>query len=92
MQFFKQLSNLTYLELFTKFSFYVSSVIPQDKPIIKNLNDTYLVGDLLASTCLTDSGDPTPTISWYLNDELVSFAIILKPDESSKLYINYVLY
>ncbi|XP_045471942.1 uncharacterized protein LOC123678776 [Harmonia axyridis] len=48
------------------------AVIPQDKPSLDNLNDTYLVGDFLVGKCSTDLGDPAPIITWYINQEEVN--------------------
>ncbi|XP_044750409.1 uncharacterized protein LOC123310808 [Coccinella septempunctata] len=48
------------------------AAIPMEKPVLSNLSNTYLVGDLLDCTCLTAPGDPTPTIAWYVNDKMVN--------------------
>ncbi|KAK9879434.1 hypothetical protein WA026_006504 [Henosepilachna vigintioctopunctata] len=47
-------------------------VIPEGNPTIEGLRDRYLVGDYLVATCSSGLGDPKPTISWYLNRQLVN--------------------
>jgi hypothetical protein len=45
------------------------AAVPDERPKIEGLADTYLIGDLLVAHCTSGLGDPKPTISWYVNKQ-----------------------
>jgi hypothetical protein len=48
---------------------FFSPAVPDERPKIEGLADTYLIGDLLVAHCTSGLGDPKPTISWYVNKQ-----------------------
>ena len=47
------------------------------KPVIKGLNDSYYVGQVLEATCSSPSSDPPQHLAWYINNEKVSEILLL---------------
>lgn len=48
------------------------AALPLDLPRITGLVDTYAVDDMLTLECVSGAGDPTPQLTWYINNQPVS--------------------
>lgn len=53
------------------------SVLPQQKPKIENLAETYRVGDYLRVKCISAPGNPTPNLIFYINGQQVNQLLLL---------------
>ncbi|XP_044252540.1 uncharacterized protein LOC123003679 isoform X1 [Tribolium madens] len=52
------------------------AALPEERPKIEHLQDSYLLGDELRAKCTSGFGDPKPTLTWYLNKQPVSGKLI----------------
>lgn len=68
-----------------KFSFFFVSALPHENPRIIVLSQLYHYGDSLSATCVSAPADPTPVLTWYINNQevilfkLTIYGIILIP-------------
>ncbi|XP_063917226.1 uncharacterized protein LOC135132935 isoform X2 [Zophobas morio] len=45
------------------------AAVPEDRPKIEGISDSYLIGDLLIAQCTSGLGDPKPLLTWYVNKQ-----------------------
>lgn len=53
--------------------YFCFKVLPSKDPEIENLQAVYKVGDAINATCSNGPSKPAPILTWYINDERVSF-------------------
>lgn len=52
--------------------FLYSSEIPQEKPIVQGARERYHPGDIVRINCTSAPSKPAATLTWYINDQVVS--------------------
>lgn len=50
------------------------AALPRDNPRIEDVADTYQIGDILTGNCVSAPADPTPILTWYINNQQVRIA------------------
>lgn len=48
------------------------SEIPQEKPIVQGARERYHPGDIVRINCTSAPSKPAATLTWYINDQVVS--------------------
>ncbi|XP_065159656.1 uncharacterized protein [Atheta coriaria] len=61
------------------------ATLPLDLPRITGLVDTYAVDDMLTLECVSGAGDPTPQLTWYINNQPAPAEIL---GEASTTQVN----
>ncbi|XP_065159252.1 uncharacterized protein [Atheta coriaria] len=47
------------------------AALPKETPHIEGVNGPYTEGDVINANCMSDVADPTPILSWYINNQEV---------------------